>query len=278
MSILEVKDLCKNYPQFSLKNVSFSLEQGKITGFIGRNGAGKTTTLKSIFGLIHPDGGSVRFFDKDFAHDEAEIKQKTALVSGGIDHYLHKKLKSITAVTRMFYTGWSDSDYNLYMREFGLSEDKTPSELSAGMKVKYSLAVALSQGAKLLVLDEPTSGLDPVSREELLQIFMGLQDRGATILFSTHITSDLEKCADNIIYLKNGSVMADSPLRDFASGYRIIETGGELPAGVQPLGRCRTKTGYSYLVKSGEAGENSREATLDEIMVHLESEAILNDR
>ena len=105
MSILEVKDLCKNYPQFSLKNVSFSLEQGKITGFIGRNGAGKTTTLKSIFGLIHPDGGSVRFFDKDFAHDEADIKQKTALVSGGIDHYLHKKLKSITAVSACFTRG-----------------------------------------------------------------------------------------------------------------------------------------------------------------------------
>ena len=113
--------------------------------------------------------------------------------------YTRKKLKTITAVTKSFYPGWEDEEYRKYLSAFGLSEDKTPAELSNGMKIKYALALALSHRAELLILDEPTSGLDPVSRAELLDVFLYLKEKGVSILFSTHITSDLEKCADDIL-------------------------------------------------------------------------------
>ena len=207
MDILDVRDLGKNYPAFKLDGVSFSLERGKITGFIGRNGAGKTTTLKSVLNFIHPDRGEVRFFNQLFSAAELEIKQRIGFVSGGVDYYSKKKIKSITAVTKTFYKNWDDAAYKSFIKMFSLDESKSPSQLSAGMKVKYALALALSHNAELLILDEPTSGLDPVSRDELLELFMELSSKGTTILFSTHITSDLEKCADNIIYIKNGKII-----------------------------------------------------------------------
>lgn len=276
MNILTVENLCKSYPAFELKNVSFQLEQGKITGFIGRNGAGKTTTLKSLFDFVHPDSGLIRFFGMEFAKHQLEIKQRVGFVSGGIDFYPNKRLRAITAATRPFYSQWDDAEYRKYLELFQLDEAKTPSQLSAGMKVKYSLAMALSHRAELLILDEPTSGLDPVSRDELLDIFMDLGEEGVTILFSTHITSDLEKCADEIIYIKNGSVLAQNGLRQFVSDYRIYtlqkeQLTPELQA--RSLGTARGKYGYSVLLKANEPlglDAPEREVTLEEIMVHLE--------
>ncbi|MDD6174510.1 MAG: ABC transporter ATP-binding protein [Firmicutes bacterium] len=276
MNILTVENLCKNYPAFQLKNVSFQLEKGKITGFIGRNGAGKTTTLKSLFNFIHPDSGRVSFFDMEFAEHELEIKQRVGFVSGGIDFYPNKRLRTITAAARPFYPQWDDGEYRKYLGLFALDETKTPAQLSAGMKVKYSLALALSHHAELLILDEPTSGLDPVSRDELLEIFMDLCEKGVTILFSTHITSDLEKCADQIIYIKNGAVLAQSELRHFVSGYRIYDlTKEQLTPKLQArsLGTARSKYGYSVLLRADEPlgfDAPEQQATLEEIMVHLE--------
>lgn len=223
MSVLEVKNLCKKYPAFELKNVSFSLEKGKITGFIGRNGAGKSTTLKSLFNFVHPDSGEVIFFDNNFRGNEFEIKQRVGFVSGGIDYYSRKKIKTITAITKSFYDKWNDDAYTKYMAMFKLDENKTPAQLSAGMKVKYALTLALSHNAELLILDEPTSGLDPVSRDDLLDVFMELCENGITILFSTHITSDLDKCADNIIYIKSGMLLAESDIKSFADSYKVLE-------------------------------------------------------
>lgn len=158
MSILEVKSLSKRYPDFSLNRVSFWLEEGKITGFIGRNGAGKTTTLKCLLNFVHPDEGEISFFDMDFRENELDIKQKIGFVSGGVSYYPRKKLRAIAEVTKDFYTAWDEKAYREYMSLFDLDENKTPAELSAGMKVKFSLALAMSHGAKLLLLDEPTSG------------------------------------------------------------------------------------------------------------------------
>ena len=170
MNVLTVNNLRKEYKSFVLDNVSFSLENGKITGFIGRNGAGKSTTLKSLFGFVHADGGKVEFFGKPFESNEAEIKRRTGFLLGEVNYYSDKKIASITKVTKTFFSSWDDAAYGKYMKLFKLDENKKPSELSAGMKVKYSLALALSHGAELLILDEPTSGLDPVSRDELLDI------------------------------------------------------------------------------------------------------------
>lgn len=278
MDVLEVKNLCKRYSAFTLNHVSFQLEEGKITGFIGRNGAGKSTTLKSMFGFVHPDAGEIFFFGKEFGENELEIKQKVGYVSGGVDYYPKKKLKSITAVTKAFYRDWDEKAYRQYMELFGLDENKTPSELSEGMKVKYALTIALSHNAKLLVLDEPTSGLDPISRDELLDIFMELADKRITILFSTHITTDLDRCADNIIYIRNGEIKAEERLSDFVQNYRLVEFIGNGPTEEQKehlIGCKRSKEGYTALVRAEDAElfvGRLKPADIETIMIHLEKE------
>ena len=159
MNVLEVKNLTKKFPSFLLDNVSFSLEQGKITGFIGRNGAGKSTTLNALFDFVHPDRGEIRFWDENILENERTIKQRVGFVSSGINYYPNKKLKVISDITKSFYKDWDEAAYRRYMELFQLDEKKTPKQLSAGMKVKYALALALSHRAELLILDEPTSGL-----------------------------------------------------------------------------------------------------------------------
>ena len=146
---LSVRGLTKKYPAFELREVSFDLVPGAITGFIGRNGAGKTTTLNSLLGFIRPDGGEVSFFGLDMKTHAEEIKRRIGFVSAGMAYYTGKKLKTITDVTRAFYPNWDDSAYKKYMNQFGLDESKTPAALSNGMKIKYALALALSHGADL---------------------------------------------------------------------------------------------------------------------------------
>ncbi|MBO7409605.1 MAG: ABC transporter ATP-binding protein [Candidatus Methanomethylophilaceae archaeon] len=215
MNSVEVNGICKNYPTFSLKNVSFSLEKGKITGFIGRNGAGKTTTIKSMLNLIHIDSGDVCYFGLPLSENEGEIKQRIGYSTGAVSWYPRRTIRDILDVTRRFYSEWDEEACRRYMELFGLDENKKPMELSDGMKVKCNLLFALSHGAEVLILDEPTSGLDPFSRDELLELFTTLKEHEVTILFSTHITSDLERCADNIIYISNGEIRADCSKSDF---------------------------------------------------------------
>ena len=215
MNIVELKNVCKTYPGFRLNDVSFALESGKITGFIGRNGAGKTTTIKAMLNLIHTDSGKVSYFGLPLNGHETEIKQRIGYSTGTVSWYPRKTIREITAVTRTFYPGWDEEACRRYMTLFGLEEGKRPIELSEGMKVKFNLLLALSHRAEVLILDEPTSGLDPFSRDELLSLFMTLKEHGVTILFSTHITSDLERCADNIVYISKGSIRPDRSRQDF---------------------------------------------------------------
>ena len=218
MNTLEVRNLRKVYPAFTLQDVSFSVPAGSVTGLVGRNGAGKSTTLKSLLGLVHPEGGEVRFCGMDTAENEKAFKEEIGVVLGGIDFYPKKKLKTITAVTKNFYVIWDEEAYRRYMALFALDEQKRVDQLSNGMRVKYLIALALSHGAHLLILDEPTSGLDPVSRDELVQLFKALvADGQRSVLFSTHITSDLEKCADAIVYIKDGKVYQAATMQEFMS-------------------------------------------------------------
>ena len=218
MNTLEVRNLCKVYPAFTLQDVSFTVPAGSVTGLVGRNGAGKSTTLKSLLGLVHPDGGEVRFCGMDTAENEKAFKEEIGVVLGGIDFYPKKKLKTITAVMKKFYVNWDEEAYRRYMALFALDEQKRVDQLSNGMRVKYLIALALSHGARLLILDEPTSGLDPVSRDELVQLFKALvADGQRSVLFSTHITSDLEKCADAIVYIKEGKVYQAATMQEFMS-------------------------------------------------------------
>ena len=225
MNVLTVKGLCKSYPSFTLKEVSFALPQGTVMGFVGRNGAGKSTTLKSVLGLVHPDKGQVTFMEQDVAQNEQYMKENIGVVLGGIDFYAQKKIKTITDVTRRFYPNWEDEKYRHYLSLFGLDETKRVRELSDGMRVKYLIALALSHQAKLLILDEPTSGLDPVSRDELTELFRAIvADGSRSILFSTHITSDLEKCADHITFIKDGEIFFTGAKADFLTEYAHLGT------------------------------------------------------
>lgn len=275
MSVLEVNGLKKSYGEFSL-DVSFSLEQGKITGFIGRNGAGKTTTVKSLLNLVHPDSGEIRFFGKPFSDAELDIKSKLGVVLGGVNYYPQKQLDSVAAVVSRFYPEWDNKLYEKYMRYFSLDEHKRISELSAGMKVKFSLALALSHGAQLFILDEPTSGLDPVSRDELLDIFLSLsRDGGKTIFCSTHITSDLDRCADNVIYLKSGRIIENCPLDELLKKYSVVNFKNDsVPQDIKLIGIRREKDGVSALVENSVLTQNldTTPANLEDIMVHIERE------
>ena len=219
MNIVEIKSLLKKYPSFSLSGVSFGIEKGKITGFIGRNGAGKTTTIKSMLNLVHPDGGEIGFFGLPIEGNETEIKKRIGYSTGTVSWYPRKKLSELVSVQKRFYDTWDDGAYRKYLNLFRLDENKAPYQMSEGMKVKCNLLLALSHRADLLILDEPTSGLDPFSREELLDIFTDLKNEGTTVFFSTHIISDLEKCADNIVYIRDGKIIAAMPRSDFADEY-----------------------------------------------------------
>lgn len=221
MGIVDVRHLVKRYPSFELNDVSFSVGEGRITGFIGRNGAGKTTTIKSMIGLIHPDGGEIDCFGLPLKGNEKEIKRRIGYSTGTIGWYPQKKIRDIVGIVKRFYDTWDESEYRKYLDLFGLDESKAPVELSEGMKVKCNLMLALSHKAKVLILDEPTSGLDPFSRNELLDIFTSLKQEGVAVFFSTHIISDIEKCADDIIYISKGKIVAAMPVEDFTNRFSV---------------------------------------------------------
>ena len=281
MDALCVTGLCKAYPAFQLKEVSFTLPEGSIMGFIGVNGAGKTTTLKALMGYVHPDAGRCTLFGQPFTQDALALRQQIGFVSGGVDYFPRKRLKAITAATRRFFTGWDESAYRDCLRRFHLDENKRPGELSAGMKIKYQLALALSHRARLLILDEPTSGLDPVSRDDLLELFLNLKEQdGVSILFSTHITSDLEKCADRITYIQNGAILASCGRRELLEGYRVVSGPPERFSSGQLgflIGAKRHPDSISGLVSAADAkefdGALTQPATLESIMVYLERRA-----
>ena len=278
MQILKLDGLCKQYPAFRLENVSFSMEAGTIMGLIGRNGAGKTTTLKSMLHLVHPDAGTDTICGLDMDKDEREIRSRIGFVSGGASYYQRKRLRELTDVTKRFYPGWDDGRYARLVRQFSLDESKRVCELSEGMKVKYQLAAAMSHRAELLILDEPTSGLDPVSRDELLDTFRTLCEQ--SILFSTHITSDLDACADTITYIQHGRVAASTDKKTWTWGYLLLQ-GSD--AACTPalraacIGARSHKGELEALLRKEDAalaaGFALTPANLEQIMVHLEREA-----
>jgi ABC-2 type transport system ATP-binding protein len=171
MKVLDVQGLCKRYEKFYLDDVSFSLDEGYIMGFIGSNGAGKTTTLKGILNVIHKDAGIVEIFGRNIDGNEIALKQDIAFMMGGSDYYPGRKLKTISSVVQRFYSNWNSEAYEGYLKRFKLDPDKKVKELSQGMRIKFALTLALSHNARFIILDEPTSGLDPVARDNLLELF-----------------------------------------------------------------------------------------------------------
>lgn len=223
-SILEVKNLNKSFKDFSLKNVSFSLPRGFIMGFIGPNGAGKSTTIKLIMNLLKKDSGEIKVFGLDNIKNEKEIKNKIGFVYDENYFYEELTISEMKNVIAPLYKFWDKDAFDKHIKNFELSPKKRIKDLSKGMKMKFSLAVALSHGAELLIMDEPTSGLDPLVRGELLDILSFLiQDENKGVFFSTHITSDLDKTADYITLLHNGEVLFSTAKDELLDSYTIIK-------------------------------------------------------
>ncbi|MDD6969966.1 MAG: ABC transporter ATP-binding protein [Treponema sp.] len=278
MNILQVENLSKTYPTFKLDNVSFSLEKGYIMGFIGRNGAGKTTTLKSMLKFVHPESGNVSINGFDIEKDEFAVKNSIGFVSGLDGFYNSKKIKQVTDITKKFFSNWSDETYKNLLEKFNLDENKFIKNLSAGMKVKYQLAIAMSHDAKLLILDEPTSGLDPVSRDELVILFQDyVADGEHSILFSTHVISDLEKCADYITYIKKGKILDSCDVVSFKEKYLLVngkkeDLTDELKSKV--IGVHEHNFGFEGMILKSDKDLFAKceitQPSMEEIMVHTE--------
>lgn len=221
---LESHDLRKEFKGFVLDNISFSLSRGFIMGFIGPNGAGKTTTIKLIMNLLHRDGGEVKVFGLDLLGHEKEIKERIGFVYDEIFYYESLTAGEIGFLMPRFYRSWDRDAFRRYLNDFSLPHKKKIKEFSRGMKMKFSLAVALSHHAELILLDEPTSGLDPVFRQELLGILADFIHNGdKAVLFSSHITSDLEKIADFVTFIDRGKIIFSENKDDVLQRYSVVQ-------------------------------------------------------
>lgn len=273
---INVSSLTKHYPDFNLNSISFNVPSGYITGFIGPNGAGKTTSLKSILNLIQIDEGDIQVFEnKEYSHSDVGIVMDMPFF---VEDW---NLMDVESALKPFYQNWDSKMYDYYLSKFNLNKQKKVKDLSRGMKVKLMLATALSHQAKLLILDEPTSGLDPVAREEicdLLSTFVADEDH--TVFFSTHITSDLEKIADYIVFILNGQILYSGEKDDLMNHYVLIKGGHDdldFQVKKHAIGLRQYSTGFEALYPKLEIDQlNSsiliEPCSLDEIIVFMNKE------
>ncbi len=222
-NILEVTNLTKKYDLFTLNNVNFNIKRGQITGFIGINGAGKTTTIKSLAGLVIPDAGEIKFFGELLTKkNESKIRDKIGFLLDGDYFYPDFTVKQMKSIFSKTYTNWDEKIFKSLVSKFDLPLNQKISKFSKGMKVKFSLSLALSHHAEILIMDEPTSGLDPLVREEVIEIFKDLANESVSILFSSHITSDLEDVADNIILINKGKIIFQEMTEILENSYFVV--------------------------------------------------------
>ena len=223
-NILEVSGLAKRYPSFAVDNLSFSLPEGCVTGFIGANGAGKTTTIRAILGLARKDAGKIKVFGLDADRHGRAIRDRIGIVMDGSYFYDELSMKEMKSIIAPAYSQWSDSDYRAYMDRFGLDPKQKISTLSCGMKMKFALVLALSHRAELLIMDEPTSGLDPLVRSQFLEIIMDyMKNGGRGVFFSSHIISDLDKVADMLILIDSGKIVFQRSRDELLDAFRTVK-------------------------------------------------------
>ncbi len=205
---IEIENMSKRYDRFFLDKVSFKVPSGSIMGFVGENGAGKTTTIKAILNLVYPDEGSIRIWGNPSENISKELRAQIGVVFDGSNLHENLTTDNINKIMMNIYTNWDQRVFYDYLNRFKLPKNKKVKDFSRGMKMKLSISIALSHNSKLLVLDEATSGLDPMVREEILDIFMDfIQEEDHTILFSTHIISDIEKIADYVTFIHDGKIV-----------------------------------------------------------------------
>lgn len=223
-NVLEVHDLNKVYRDFSIKNVNFVLPEGCIAGFIGVNGAGKTTTIRIILGLTRQYSGSVSMFGQNMDDHGQQLRDRIGVVLDEGGFYNELTMAQMTSIIAPAYSNWSESAYNGFMDKFSLNPRQRIATLSKGMRMKYAITLALSHNADFLIMDEPTSGLDPLLRIEFLEIMSDFMKQGGKgVLFSTHITSDLDKVADILILIHDGAIMFHQDKDTLLDAHRLVK-------------------------------------------------------
>lgn len=221
-NILEVKNLSKKYSNFELKNLNFKLPQGMIMGFIGENGAGKTTTIKSILNIITNYTGEITLFDK--SNKNVQITKDIGVVLDNMFFPEVLTVNDINVIMKSIYENWDEPLYYKYLQDFSLPKKQQIKTLSKGMRKKLEIITAISHHPKLLILDEPTAGLDPIARNEIIEIFQNfIQDETKGILFSTHITTDLEHIADYITFINDGEIVLTKTCDEILNNYAIVK-------------------------------------------------------
>ncbi len=224
---LELSNVSKHYKDFTLDSISFKVPQGSIVGLIGENGAGKSTTINAVLGLINKDSGTVTMLGK--TDIDAVCKENIGVVFDGNNYPDMLTPKKLGKVFENIYSSWNKKKYEELLKKFNLPLDKKIKKFSKGMKMKYAISVAFSHNSKLLILDEATSGLDPIMRDEILDMFLDfIQDEENSILVSSHITSDLEKVADYIVFIHNGKIVFSKTKDELLENYGIIKCGASL--------------------------------------------------
>lgn len=274
---LELKNVCKSFRDFTLNNISFTLPQGYIMGLVGPNGAGKTTTIQLILNMLEKDTGEILVFGKDNVVCEKEIKQDIGTVFDNIFYVDSWTVKDTEKAVSIFYNNWRHDIFTDMLKRFDLPKNKKIGEFSRGMQMKLMLACAFSHNAKLLILDEPTSGLDPVTRDEFLEILQDyIKDGERSVLFSTHITSDLEQVADYITLVNQGNMIFTGSMEDLLDSYRLIkgklrDLTVELEKSI--IGLRKTDMGFDGLISTKAAAQYKNyiidNVKIDDVIVRI---------
>ena len=280
-NILEISGLNKAYEDFALKDVSFALPKGFIMGFVGQNGSGKTTTIRSILNMAGFDSGKITVFGLDSVTDTIAIKERLGVVFDSLYLAEHLNIKQIEQQLKPFYKDWDSSEFSRRIKEFGLPDNRKVGDFSKGMKMKLMIAVALSHKAELIILDEPTSGLDPVARDELLDILTEyIENENRGVLFSTHITADVERIADYVTILHNGKVWYTGTKDELAESYAVIKgSESDIPEKLKEklIGFHAYRNGFDALIKTDDLAGipetlEYEKASIDEILVYIAKE------
>lgn len=278
-TVIEFSNVTKAFKGFAVKNLSFQVKKGFVTGFVGANGAGKSTTIKLIMNLLTPDSGDVKVFGLDYKTHEKQIKENIGFVYDDNVFYEHLTLAEMKKIIAPMYKNWDDTIFSSYVQTFQLPLDKKLKTFSKGMSMKASLAIALSHHAKLIIMDEPTAGLDPVFRREFLALLHDIVEDGEkTIFFSTHITSDLDRIADYIVFIHNGQLQFTDEFLAVEERFVLVKGGLDLldqDIEKEFVAIHKTKLGFEGLAKNKEHVQQLfgdlamyEPATLEDIMFY----------
>lgn len=272
---LEIKKLSKKYPEFALDNINITLPAGCIMGFIGENGAGKSTTIKAILDLVKKDSGEITILGETNLSKNQRLKEHIGVVMDECSFPENLNAKEIDKVMKNCYKTWNRTKYMGYLDKFALSLKKPVKEYSRGMKMKLSIAVALSHDSKLLILDEATSGLDPIVRDEILDVFLDfIQDESHSIFISSHIISDLEKICDYITFIHNGKILLSEIKDELLDKYTIIKCSeGEYSTIDKSaiIGRRKSRFGIEALALKEKISNNiiTDKVNIEDIMLYF---------